>query len=251
MKFLYIISITALLFFGSCSKKLYQGPPPERSRTDLINILLQRNFDFTWFSGKAGTELKSPDENISGSMQVRMKKDSIVWIAVKKFGIEAARLQVDKDKFVLLNRWLGEYYTGNISQLNEVISISPDFQDLQQLMYGNVILPESDQIEIKKDSIWYILKANVDDMLIQYYINAYTMQLDRTVITDKMNRTAKAEYSDYRKLPNGCIMAYERRLTFPYSYKEDASMYLKFSEIEVDVPKEIKFEIPKNYRAVE
>ena len=94
------------------------------------------------------------------------------------------------------------------------------------------------------------MEAKIDDLLIAYRINAYTLHLDRTDITDKMNRTASAIYNDYRMMPNGSMMSYERKLIFPYSANDVASLFLKFSEIEIDEPKEIKFNIPASYSQV-
>lgn len=245
------IIVFAILFSAllgcSGSKKIVKGPPPERTKEELIEALNNRNYNFSWFSGKASTELKSPDENVSGSMQVRMRKDSIVWIAVKKFGIEAARIQVDKSHYTILYRLEGLYQKGPISGLNEIISISPDFEDLQQLMFGNVILPDSNNIQISKESAYYVVHANIEGILIDYWINAYNLILEKADITDRMNRKARAEYSDYRKVNNGHLMAFERKLDFPYSDKDNAFFYLKFSDITVDEPVEIKFSIPKSY----
>lgn len=215
-----------------------------------MESLISRNFNFTWFNGKASTELKSPDENVSGSMHVRMKRDSVVWIAVKKFGIEAARIQVDRSYYTILYRLEGLYQKGHISGLSDIISISPDFEDLQQLMFGNVILPDSNNVEILTDSIYYVIRTNLDGIRIDYRINAYDLILEKAEITDRMNRKAVATYNDYRKVNNGHMVAFERKLDFPYSNKENASFYLKFSEITVDVPVEIKFNIPKSYSEV-
>lgn len=69
--------------FGFLQNDQRLGPVPERSMEEVIAALKNRNIDFQWFSAKASTSLESPDENISGTLHVRMKSDSIIWVAVK------------------------------------------------------------------------------------------------------------------------------------------------------------------------
>lgn len=243
--------VIAILFISlGCSTTKKLGPVPERSKEEVTRALKNRNIDFEWFSGKMSTSLESPDENVSGSMVVRMKKDSVLWVVVKKFGFEAARLLVDKDTYTILYRLESAYESGSISQINDIISVSADFTDLQQLLFGNVILPENDNILFKKDSLYYVIQTKVDGILLDYYVNGYNLQLEKMHITDKMNRVAIATYNDYRKIEGFGSLPFERTFVFPYSADQSASIQMRFSEIEINVPREVKFSIPDRYEKI-
>ena len=196
------------------------------------------------------TSVESPDENVSGSMMVRMKRDSVLWVAVKKFGIEAVRLLVEQDQYTILYRLESAYESGNISQINDIISVTANFEDIQQLMFGNIILPENNQVDFRKDSIYYVVHTKVDDIILEYFVNGYNLQLEKMKITDKMNRTAVAQYTDYRQIAGFGEVSYERTFILPFSNVSNATIHMKFSEIEIDVPKEIKFSIPKSYEKI-
>ncbi|MBC7884861.1 MAG: DUF4292 domain-containing protein [Saprospiraceae bacterium] len=248
----YIIFIFCITFLLSCrsTKNLHHGPVPTRTKAEIYQALVNRNIDFTWFDGKMDTHLESPDENISGSMMVRMKKDSIIWIAVKKFGIEAARVLIDPKKYTVLYRFEGVYETNPVSKLNELFSVAANFEDAQQLMFGNVILADSSQMTLSKDSVYYKLQARIDDLLLSYYLNGYTLELEKMLITDQMNRTATALYSDYRNVAGYGRISYERNFIFPYEKEGTARINIKFSELTINVPKEIKFSIPDSYEKI-
>jgi len=235
-----------LLTLG-CSTKKRLGPLPERSKQEVLSALLQRNIPFDWFYGKLSTSIKSPDESVSGSMQVRMKKDSILWLVVKKFGFEAARILADKKQYTIIYRFTNEYEDGPISEINDIMSLSANFEDLQELLFGNVILPDETQTSFKKDSIYYVISTTVDDLTLHYYVNGYTLQLDKMIIIDRMNRQATANYSDYKLIPGFGSLPYYRHIEFPYNNVENATIEMKFSEIEINVPKEILFSIPSHY----
>ena len=196
------------------------------------------------------TSVESPDENVSGSMMVRMKRDSVLWVAVKKFGIEAVRLLVEQDQYTILYWLESAYESGNISQINDIISVTANFEDIQQLMFGNIILPENNQVDFRKDSIYYVVHTKVDDIILEYFVNGYNLQLEKMKITDKMNRTAVAQYTDYRQIAGFGEVSYERTFILPFSNVSNATIHMKFSEIEIDVPKEIKFSIPKSYEKI-
>ncbi len=245
-----LIAILFILTIMACKTTKRLVPLPERSQEDIIQALKKRNIDFQWFSGKVSTSMESPDENVSGSMTVRMKKDSVLWVAVKKFGIEAARLLVEKNQYTILYRLESAYESGNISQINDIISVTANFEDIQQLMFGNVILPENEQIDFRKDSVYYVIHTKVDGVTLEYFVNGHNLQLEKMNITDKMNRTANAQYTDYRNIAGFGNVAYERTFVFPYSNTANATINMKFSEIEIDVPKEIKFSIPKSYEKI-
>jgi tRNA A37 threonylcarbamoyltransferase TsaD len=98
--------------------------------------------------------------------------------------------------------------------------------------------------------VYYVIHTKVDGIILEYFVNGHTLQLEKMNITDKMNRTANAIYTDYRKIDGFGDVAYERTFVFPYSNTANATINMKFSEIEIDVPKEIKFSIPKNYEKI-
>ncbi len=249
MRFIFFLLIIAT---AGCktSKRIAQLPLPERTKDEVITALKSRNIDFKWFSGKMSTALESPDESVSGSMSVRMKKDSLLWVTVKKFGIEAARILADKNKYTILYRLEGVYESGPITQINEIVSLSASFEDLQELMFGNVLLPEENNITFFKDSIYFVVSTKVDDLAIKYYVNGYSLELEKMEVVDKMNRIAKAYYSDYRQIGTYGKVAYERIFDFPYSSTSNATITMRFSEIEINIPKEIVFSIPSHYEKI-
>ncbi|MGB4958583.1 MAG: DUF4292 domain-containing protein [Saprospiraceae bacterium] len=246
----FVVFFLVVFMVNGCRTIKKLPPLPPRSKEEVVQTLLKRNIDFQWFSGKMSTSIESPDENASGSMIVRMKKDSAILVAVKKFGVEFARLFVDKESYTIIYRFDSAYETGPIAQINDIITISADYTDLQELMFGNVVLPDGNDIAFDKDSIYYTLKTQVDDIHLEYFVNGYTLELDKLKITDKMSRVATAIYSDYKVVEGFGKIAYDRTFYFPYSASETATIQMRFSDIEINVPKDLKFSIPDRYEKI-
>jgi hypothetical protein len=242
--------ILILVLLLSCKTTKRLGPLPERTLSEIVHALKNRNIAFEWVSAKASIAFESPDEKVSGSLALRMKKDSVIWLTIKKFGYEFARVMADKEKYTVLYRLESAYETFPISKINNMIALSADFEDAQQLMFGNTILPDENNTKIEKDSIYYVLNTHVDNMELTYYVNGYTLELDKMTATDSYHRKATVYYSDYRTIPKYGKMAYKRTYEYPYSTSTTASVTLDFSEIEINVPKEIPFVIPDHYEKI-
>jgi len=246
--------ITGLVIFaiGCKSKKLiqYEGPVPERSNTELYKALEDHNYEFDWYSCETSINLKNPDEGVSGKAYIRMKLDSIIWTVVKKFSMEGVRSLITENTFAAVNRMDHTYQRGSTDEVLAKAGISLDFIDLQQALFGNVVLLDSTSINIEKDGFHYILKGISQGLQLKYWINAYTLELDRTILIDYRGRKIDVSYKDYRMLESGQKVPFYRHYTVPYDDRGDAEIIMKVKKIEIDIPKKTRFSIPANYEKV-
>lgn len=245
-----ILLLFIIIILGSCKTTKRLGPMPERTMEEVISALKSRNIDFQWFSAKASTSLESPDENVSGTLNVRMKSDSILWVTVKKIGIEAARILADKNNYTIIYRFESAYEVWPLKHLKSYVHTDAEFYDIQQLLFGNVIIPDVANSEFLKDSIYYVIKTNSDDLMLTYHINGYNLELEKMEISDKMGRTATAHYSDYRPVGTHGQFSFQRVYRFPNPSGEYGTITMDLSDVEIDIPKEINFSIPSHYERI-
>jgi hypothetical protein len=250
MRWIFLLLISGLYFSCSTTKNLKSLSLYPRTKSELYTALENRNIDFQWFTGKASTSYESPEEGISGSIDIRMRKDSIVWVAAKKLGIEAVRVLIDAHEYTVLNRIMGEYQKGSTSEINTIIPVVASFEDMQQLIFGNVILPDSSRMSIEHDSVYHVISWVDEGMHFRYYLHSHSLALERISITDRARRTSTASYSDYRNIVGFGMIPYERIFTFPYDSEGNTTMSFSFSEIAINEPKAIKFTIPNSYERV-
>jgi hypothetical protein len=244
-----IIFLLIAILLGSCKTTRRLGPLPERSMEEVIVALKNRNIDFQWFSAKASTSLESPDENISGTLHVRMKSDSIIWVAVKKL-VEVARILAEKEKYTVLYRYVSEYEVWPLRHLKSYVNTDAEFSDIQQLLFGNVIIPEASDSKLSKDSIYYVIETKSGDLFLKYYLNGYNLELSKMEISDMMGRTASVLYSDYRAAGKHDQFSYQRVYRFPNPSGEYSTITMDLSDVEIDIPKEINFSIPSHYERI-
>lgn len=230
------------------SKKLEQGPPPARSQQEVMEALMKRNIDFSWFSAKGDADFDSETMAGSGTITLRIKKDSLIWMQGKKFGIEGFRGIINKDSVYMVNR-LEKYYIGeDIKSLHSSFGLDLDFQDVQQLLAGNVFLPSTDEItsyvQEGKDCKLTSLTAGYN---ITYTCSAYDLQLYDMMVSDNRGHKINVSLSDYRKF--GKIkVPYIRNITFQSMGDGPYFLNVKVEELEVNEEKQMPFTLPSHYR---
>ena len=239
--------------FGCKSKKVLQhsGPLPSRSTSELCQALENHNHPFTWYACETSLRLDTPDEGIGGKAYIRMKKDSIIWSSVKKLSMEGVRTLITENTYASVNRIDHTFQKGSTTDAFSKIGISLDFLDLQEAIFGNIILLDSTSINIEQEGPNYIIKGIDQDLQIKYWVDAFTLELQRALIIDYRGRTIDVSYQDYRELESGQKVPFFRHYKVPYDDRGNAEIVMKVKKIEIDVPKMTRFSIPAYYDRVE
>lgn len=247
IKTLYpIVSIIFFVGLYSCksTKSISQGDQ-RKSNKELQHAIDHHNYDFEWFSAKGSIKYRTLDEVGKATINIRMKKDSIVWMQIKKYGLEISRALMTPDSVFVVYRWERFYEKGLLEEYTAAYNTNFNFSELQDFFFGNVTTSDHTEV-ISQDSSAYHLTAREEGIRYDYYINPYNLSLEKISIKDIGQREVLGKYGDYRTDENRNVFSYFRE----YTFKEDNEVTyisLDYSNIEIDVPKNIRFEIPAHY----
>jgi hypothetical protein len=158
-----LIFITVTLFFFSACKKQKEGSnisgpaTPNFITEHMENAML----DYEWFSAKVATEMKVKGENRSFKTNLRMRKDSIIWMSISPaLGIEVARVIITPDSVKVLDKWNDQYFIGDHSFIEDKLNMSLEFAMLQDLAIGNPMLyDKQEKFKGNKDNDGYVLTS--------------------------------------------------------------------------------------------
>ncbi len=90
----------------------------------------------------------SPD-SFSGNL--RVSRDSLLWVSLRSFNIEGFRLLVSNDSVKVLNRLKNEYYLEDISALVNFANVDLSYNDLQSILLNEFFRYQSDNDFEKED----------------------------------------------------------------------------------------------------
>jgi len=179
-------------------------------------------------------------------------RDSIIWMNVKKFGLEALRALVTKDSVFVLNRLEKTYTARSLESLQRQYSLPAGFDLLQSLLlaspwYFKDITLESDI----KDGQHRLSGAN-GQFAADYRLEEAAYWLKQEMfIQPRATRTLSASFDNYKKTALAGWFPYLRTLEASSMDTGDLSLSLEFNDIEFNVSKSIRFEIPKYYERVD
>ena len=150
-----LLFVIVLLLGGCASKRHLEGTTTEGAwravgnseRMQYINAIGESALQYTGLQARAKGYLTVNDrENHEVSVQIRMKKDEVIWIsATGMLGMEAGRVMITPDSIALINRlesaFIKESYDAGSRWLGDQLS----FNELQQLLIGNA--PDREGLE--------------------------------------------------------------------------------------------------------
>jgi len=241
--------VLLLLLISACKpKQKLSTSNLSLSNAELTEALQSSNVDYEWYGAEAKIRFETEYDGISGKLILRLKKDESIWLVAKKLGIEGVRVLITPDTLIALNRQERTYVKEPLERMLNKYNISLDFQQIQELLVGNLLVPEDlEVLKTEQDSNYHYLTTNLDELLIKYTIDNLSRNVSEIKISDSSNRTITGSYDDYRILENTNISPYIRNYTVPQTEYGTIHLDIKMNSIEFDVPQSMPFEIPSHY----
>lgn len=137
-----ILLVLTSIFLWNChtSQNLSHPPAQKRSIQFLKEKLDSNRIDYTWFATKAKIKYEDKKNKASFTAIIRMQKDSLIWIALKKTSIEGFRIRITPNNIEILDRQENTYTKKTFNYLKTEFGLDLTFPELQDLIIGNPIL---------------------------------------------------------------------------------------------------------------
>ena len=261
-------SFALISLFGNCktSKKATTTPTPVTEPTniktvsDVLDVLEKNQIKPDWMSGGVGLDYEGKPMNISGSMSTRYRRDSLIWVSIKKFGFEGARAKITKDSVFLVNYLQSNYIAENLSYIEKKYNLPADFNMLQNILLGNpIFLTDKSKLKMERDAATndVILRGADDKWQTTYRLDPTDFSIKSMLFEQPLaQRSLRIECENYQ-----ILRGYEndtkkislmRRLLLDSPQSGKVKLELEVDDnIEINVPKTIKFEIPSHYEKMD
>jgi hypothetical protein len=243
-KLFYLVVL--VIFLSSCGiKKItttdFSVPP--KNTTELITRVNSKNSYPQWLSLKGRANIVQKNQNISVSISIKNRKDSIIWISASgPFGIEIIRAQLTPDSIYFVNRINKTYLIKPASQVKDFIKLDLSFYDLQDMITANPkIFKKNYKLEVAE--IW----RRCDEA--EFYLTSdnlsYSITSNYRVQNVKFfNNKSNFEFTleDYQEADN-----FPRKLTLKVEAEEIFETTINYLKVEFNKLQKILFEIPDSY----
>lgn len=265
---LTLLLLTSLVIFGSCSpaRKVMKAPIREEGADFLFAKLKEKELKFEWFSAKFSAEYSNKGKENSFSGQIRIRKDSLIWISLTPMlGIEAVRLMISQDSVKMINRLNDTYFAGDYEYVNRFLNTNIDFDLLQAFLLGNDLqFYENGKFRASIDHGEYKLSTgergklkkfvrnsqeNLKIFIQNIWLDADNFKITHADVKEIRRDNIKLEsfYADFEPVDDQLFP-----MKMNYTIWADNTIKVKadFSKLQLNNPLQFPFKIPASYTPV-
>ncbi|CCH56075.1 hypothetical protein BN8_05384 [Fibrisoma limi BUZ 3] len=211
--------------------------------------------DFKYLVAKSKVSFKSKDQDINNAnVNLRVRKDSVIWFAVTGLGLEVARGLITRDSIQILDKIHKEYAAYDFPTLSRQFNFNLTFDLLQALIVGNLPLPQKPAQKVKRDRDYLLLRQTEGKVLVENYIGEDDRKLKKLMVVEQPTRnTLRLDYEDFAAL-NNFLFPFTSLITLDYQSKTDGQYYQSLLRIQhnkvelVDKNPGFPFTIPAKYQ---
>jgi hypothetical protein len=241
---LWFIAFSVLL--ASCSKKTvpFSGGYPKEA-------LAIEEIDFEYFHGKARMVLKDGNKEREVKANIRVRKDSVIWMNFTVIGVQGGRVLINKDSITVISNVDKEYYVFDYPDLTRRFNFEVNYQVIQSAFLGNLLINRKDDDEVEQKSATFLLKQSSGTVEILNYISASTMKIQKVEMKEtNTHNTLTINYGNFQQVGNK-VFPYNGTITLLYKSPSgllNTTIIFEYNKAEVG-DKELKFPftIPKKY----
>ncbi|HAA13443.1 MAG TPA: DUF4292 domain-containing protein, partial [Cytophagales bacterium] len=135
------MKINKMLFAGLLLAVTFSACKRPPSTSDSFKPLAVATVDVDQLSMRSKVKFSDPSMSITANTQLRMKKDSVIWISITAMGFEAARAYITPDTMLLVNKLNREVITYNFERLSRQMNFPVSFELIQASLLGNLAKP--------------------------------------------------------------------------------------------------------------
>jgi len=245
----YIIGLLWCSILVSCGSTTSATQLPKAKKRP-VKFLLQQiekhHIDFSWFGTKAKMKFEHPEQKVSFAASIRMQKDSLIWMTVKKANVEGFRVRITPDWIEILDRQKSTYIKKPFSYIKEEFGLNLSFQDVQHLLIGNPVLYQNQiwNSGIKKGYNTLSTPTNQKEVLtLLFHPKSYLLQ---ELTGSQNNDLLSITYDTYETVGKEQIPTV-KEVFIDSEQQGDATLKMTFYKMVLDEPQKVKFVVPSSY----
>ncbi|MEY2895134.1 MAG: hypothetical protein RIS42_853 [Bacteroidota bacterium] len=208
------------------------------------------DLSFSYLKAKSRVAWKSGNNTDNYAVDIRVKKDSIIWVNISQAGLTGATGLFSQDRVQFYQKISGEYYNLTYDSLSTMMGFRIDYRMIQSLIVGNQpfkknnsrVIRENENIIIKQDSG----RIKIDNMV------GPNRKLKKLLVRDEpSSNKLTLDFEEFTNL-NQVIFPFSSQITLDVKNKEDKRVttviQIKYSKVELlETPLGFPFRIPAKF----
>lgn len=211
-KLLRILPVAAILLLAACSKKSTTETvvtDPNVVYTNIVDRVNANRSDAEQVTGRLSLDLSYGKQKVDVGGNIKMKRDDVIQLSLQVFGfVEAGRLEMTRDYFLILNRIGKQYIKSSYKDIPFFKENNIDFYTLQALFWNEIFTtdgkgngqPSTDNFVQRQEGENIILTHTAKQLVLNFITNATTSMLKQTTIAPNSGGKLTCDYSSWARL---------------------------------------------------
>jgi len=229
-------------------------PATETRSTTFLKKKLRNHehSNLNFVNAQAKVFMEGNGQSIGATANIIWIRDSVMWLNIKKFGLEAARALVTRDSVFVLNRLEKSYSVRGLESLQRQYSLPAGFDLVQSLLLATPwFFPDISLESDIKDGLHRLYGSN-GRFSTDYRMEEEAFWLRQEIfLQPRDTRAMSVQFENYKKTELAGWFPYLRTVEASSPESGDLRLSIELNEVEFNVPKSFRFEIPKHYKLVE
>jgi len=209
---------------------------------------------FDYLTAKSKFSFKSEKQDFENTnVNIRIKKDSIIWISVTGIGFEVARGLITPDSIVFMDKFHKDYFVFSYAQLSKQYNFDLNFALLQSIIVGNLPFKQDAADKFVKDDAFFVLKQNEGRLNVDNFIGESNLKLTRLKALEiPTNNTFNLDYEDFKDV-NAFLFPFGSTIKLDVKSQKDQQIrqtVMRIKHSKVELPSQnpgFPFSVPSGY----
>lgn len=267
-----LIILISTLFVHACKTKKNvverkQDKVDNLNASKLLDSINNNRLVFEYFTSKLSVELSLPEDSKSFKANLRIRKDSVIWIYIMKATLPVATVSITKDSVKFVNKLNKSYFFGTFSYINDMFNTELDYFMLQDLLTADFMAFNKEQkYKEDEDTSYYFLSSigkrkmkrafekdkqiKKEPYVFRYWINPGTYRPAKTIINDLNDTTSLTVENPEFESVDSLIVPSILNIKAANS-KAEIKLDINYSKTKVNEKTDFPFNVPEGYERKE
>lgn len=210
--------------------------------------LRSEELNFNYLKAKSKVSWKTSNNQDNYTVDIRVKKDSVIWVNVSVAMITGATGLFTRDHLQFYHKINNEYFDLSYDSLSVIMGFKIDYNILQSLIVGNQPFKKNNSRVIRENDN-FVFKQEEGQIKIDNFVGP-NRKLKKLLVSDEpANNKLVMDYEDFSTI-NQLLFPFSSSITLDVKNKENqikqTVISIKYSKVELlDTPLQFPFRVPE------
>lgn len=245
-----LLVLIGSLSLGACHRRAVPTKTTNKPSRPAAPEVKAKNLDFRYLSAKGKAQIDANGEKHSANLNVRMRKDSVIWLQASILGI-GVRALITPDSVQIVNQLERTYYAGNFDYLQRQFNVPITFTQLQAMLIGDYVPAAKDTaLTVTADGPVQRVQYRQAGILVEQLIELSRARLQKLNVADpKSQSTLTVTYADFQPIqPGDQQFAHGILVQAQQPGRQPATVTISYRNVDLDKEQlTFPFSVPAEY----